>query len=168
MGLLAPTQRARGTTLGSSGARAPVLLFRVGEGTYGIDASKLWEVLLPDGVTDLPTAAEQAVSGLAYRGRRLPLVRLGELFGSSADRLPSGARVLLTHGRGSPLGLLVDEVLGMAEVDVSRVVALPALATLLSPRFFRGLFTHEGHPVLLLSPEGLGEVEQIAQFSSES
>ncbi len=158
MALLAPARRAGRAKPGGSGARASVLLFRVGDGTYGIDASRLWEVLLPDGVTGLPTAADQAVSSLAYRGRRLPLVRLGELFGASADRLPAGARVLLTHGRGSPLGFLVDEVLGMTEVDTSRVAALPALATLLSPRFFRGLFTHQGSPVLLLSPEGLGEL----------
>ncbi len=145
-----------------------MLLFRVGEGTYGIDASGLWEVLLPDGVTNLPTAADQVLSSLAYRGRRLPLVRLGELFGAATDRLPAGARVLLTQGRANPLGLLVDEVLGMTELDASRLVPLPALATQLNPRFFRGLFTHQGRPVLLLSPEGLGEMDQMGQSSAES
>jgi chemotaxis signal transduction protein len=134
---------------------------------YGIGARGLWEVLLPDGVTGLPTATDQVVSALAYRGRRLPLIRLSELFGVSGDRLPAGARVLLAHGRGSPLGLLVDEVVGMTEVDTSRLAPLPALATVLNPRFFRGLFTHQDHPALLISAEGLGELDQIAQFPAE-
>jgi chemotaxis signal transduction protein len=153
---------------GTERARESVLLFRVGEGTYGIEARALWEVLLPDGVTGLPTASDQAVSTLAYRGRRLPLIRLGELFGTPGDRLPAGARVLLVHGRRSPLGLLVDEVLGMVGVDASRVASLPALATVLNPRFFCGLFKHQGRPVLLVSAEGLGEFDEIAQFSTAS
>jgi chemotaxis signal transduction protein len=113
-------------------------------------------------------ASDQAVSTLAYRGRRLPLIRLGELFGAPGDRLPAGARVLLVHGRRSPLGLLVDEVLGMAEVDASRIASLPALATVLDPRFFCGIFKHQGRPVLLVSAEGLGEFDQIVQFSAAS
>lgn len=167
MGLLAPMRRRGGAGASTPAVGESVLLFRVGEGTYGIGAGGLWEVLLPDGVTGLPTATDQVVSALAYRGRRLPLIRLSELFGASGDRLPAGARVLLAHGRGSPLGLLVDEVLGMTEVDTSRLAPLPALATVLNPRFFRGLFTHQDHPALLISAEGLGELDQIAQFPAE-
>ncbi len=168
MGLLAPARRRVGAKAGSAPVQSAVLLFRVGEGTYGIEARGLWEVLLLDGVTALPTAPDQAVSTLAYRGRRLPLIRLVELFGASGDRLPAGARVLLAHGRGTPLGLLVDEVLGMIEVDTSRLVPLPALATILNPHFFRGLFTYRELPVLLVSADGLCELEQVAQLVAEA
>ncbi len=163
--LLRARQREEGG-VGSGRAGVSVLLFRVGEGTYGIPAQVLWEVLLPDGVTALPTASEQAVSALAYRGDRLPLIRLAELFGAPGDRLPAGARVLLVRGRKGPLGLLVDEVLGMATVEASRVTSLPALATVLDPRFFGGLFKHQGRPILLLDAEGLGELDEVLQFSA--
>ena len=148
-------------------AREQVLLFRVGEGLYGIGIRGLWEVLSPEGITSLPTPRYQVCTALAYRGRRLPLVRLGELFGVSADTIPPNARVLLTQGRGKPLGLLVDEVLGVVDVDPQHIAPMPALASLLNPALFRGLLGKEGRVIILVSEDGLGEMEEVARFSDE-
>ncbi len=133
---------------------------------YGIGLGELWEVLPPEGITGLPTPPYQICTVLAYRGKKLPLIRLSELFGVSADRVPSGARVLLTQGRGKPFGLLVDEVGGMAEVDPTRIARVPKLASLLNPGLFRGIFSHEGHPVLLLAEDGLASVNEVSTFYS--
>jgi purine-binding chemotaxis protein CheW len=146
-------------------AREQVLLFRVGEGLYGIGIRGLWEVLSPEGITSIPTPQYQICTALAYRGRRLPLVRLGELFGVSADRVPPNARVLLTQGRGKPLGLLVDEVLGVVDVDPQRIAPMPALASMLSPALFRGLVGKEDRVIILLSEDGLGDMTEVAHFS---
>lgn len=145
-------------------AREQVLLFRVGEEVYGIALQGLWEVLPPEGVTGLPTPPHQICTSLAYRGRKLPLVRLCELFGVSSTSVPPTSRVLLTQARGKPLGLLVDEVVGMAEVDAARIARLPALATLLSPAFFRGVFSRDNRVVLLVSGDGLGSLSEVASF----
>lgn len=128
--------------------------------------SGLWEVLMPDGVTTLPTPPYQICTALAYRGRRLPLIRLGELFGDSTDRVPATARVLLTEAQGRALGLLVDEVLEMTEVNPSHIAPVPALATLLNPRFFRGLFRQHDRVILLINTDGLGGLDEVARFYS--
>jgi len=146
-------------------AREQALLFRVGEGLYGIGIRGMWEVLSPEGITSLPTPQYQICTALAYRGRRLPLVRLGELFGVSADTVPPNARVLLTQGRGKPLGLLVDEVLGVVDIDPQRIAPMPALATVLSPALFRGLVGKDDRVVILVSEDGLGDMSEVANFS---
>lgn len=148
-------------------AREQALLFRVGEGLYGIGIRGLWEVLSPEGITSLPTPQYQICTALAYRGRRLPLVRLGELFGVSADTVPPNARVLLTQGRGKPLGLLVDEVLGVVDVDPQRIAPMPALATVLSPALFRGLVGKDDRVIILVSEDGLGDMTEVVNFSDE-
>jgi purine-binding chemotaxis protein CheW len=145
-------------------AREQVLLFRVGEETYGIALRGLWEVLPPEGVTDLPTPPHQMCTALAYRGQRLPLIRLSELFGVSANRVPATARVLLTQARGKPIGLLVDEVAGVIEVEPRHIARVPALATLLNPEFFSGIFSRGSRAVLLISAEGLGNMGEVASF----
>ena len=81
---------------------------------------------------------------------------------------PPSARVLLTQGRARPLGLLVDEVLEMIEVDPARIGRLPALATLLDPSCFRGLFTRQDRIILLVNEDGLGGVDEVVQFYSTS
>lgn len=168
MVLLTPAkQRARARVQGTA-VREQFLLFRVGDEIYGMGLRGLWEVLLPEGVTDLPTPPYQVCTALAYRGRRIPLIRLGELFGIAMDKVLPSARVLLTRGQGRPLGLLVDEVLEVVEVDPARIAPVPPLATILSLRFFRGLFSRGGRVIVLLDEEGLAGFEQVVGFYAET
>jgi purine-binding chemotaxis protein CheW len=160
-------RRAARGRVATPAAREQVLLFRVGEGLYGIGIRGLWEVLSPEGITSLPTPQYEICTVLAYRGRRLPLVRLGELFGVSADTVSSNARVLLTQGRGTALGLLVDEVLEVVDIDPQRIAPMPAMASMLSPALFRGLVDRDDRVIILLSGDGLGDMAEVAHFSDE-
>jgi chemotaxis signal transduction protein len=146
-------------------AQEQVLLFRVGDCLGGVGLRGLWEVLAPDGVTELLTPSYQICTALAYRGRKLPLVRMSELFGISAEKVPPTARVLLIQGQGRPLGLLVDEVLGVADINPQRVAPMPVQASLLSPALFRGLFSRENQVFILVSEDGLGGMAEVARFA---
>jgi purine-binding chemotaxis protein CheW len=88
------------------------------------------------------------------------------LFEETQAAIPATARVLVTRAQGRLIGLLVDEVLEMAEVDPAQIAPLPALATLLPPACFRGLFTRQDRIILLLSEDGLGGIDEVAQFSA--
>ncbi len=142
-----------------------VVLFRVGGIVYGIGVRGLWEVLSPEGITGLPTPPYQICTALAYRGQRLPLLRLGALFGDSADRVPPGARVLLTQGKGRALGLLVDEVLEVIEIAPQRIAAMPAQASALNPAVFRGLISRDDRVIILVDEDGLSGIPEVARFS---
>jgi purine-binding chemotaxis protein CheW len=128
----------------------------------GIDG--LWEVLLPEGVTTLPTPPYQVCTALAYRGKSLPLLRLSELFACASTAVPATARVLLLRGRGVPVGLLADEVLDVAEIDAARIQPFPALATTLSPGFFRGALTWSGRVVFLIEEAAVSAFHEVRQF----
>jgi purine-binding chemotaxis protein CheW len=144
------------------------LLFRVGGETYGVAIEAVWEVLPPEGVTGLPTPPHQLCTALAYRGHRLPLVRLAELFGAPADGVLPSARVLLLDAHGRTLGLLVDQVMGTFEVATSRIGPMPLLATLLDPRLFRGACSRDGGVLVLLRADALGELPEVTRFLGES
>jgi chemotaxis signal transduction protein len=88
------------------------------------------------------------------------------LFEETQAAIPATARVLVTRAQGRLIGLLVDEVLEMAEVDPAQIAPLPALATLLPPACFRGLFTRQDRIILLLSEDGLGGIDEVVQFSA--
>jgi chemotaxis signal transduction protein len=105
---------------------------------------------------------------LAYRSRRIPVIRMNALFGVPEAGVPSMARVLLTIGERVALGLLVDEVLGLTAVDPSRIAPLPGLATLLDPRFFRGLFSRQNRVVLVVSEAGLAGLDEVSRFCEEN
>jgi purine-binding chemotaxis protein CheW len=144
--------------------REQFLLFRVGEEIYGLGLRGLRRVLLADGVAGLPNPPYQVCGALTYRGRRVPVIRLGELFGVPRGEGQVTARLLLTQGEGYALGLLVDEVLDLAEVDPMRIAPVPAMATLLDPGFFRGLFRRQDRIVLLVNEDGLGRFAEVVRF----
>jgi purine-binding chemotaxis protein CheW len=167
LGSLTPTkQRTRARAEGSA-AREKFLLFRVGDETYGVGLRGLRQVLLPDGLTALPAPAFQACAAITYRGRRLPVIRMRALFEGSPAEIPVTARVLLTQGQGQVLGLLVDEVLEMTEVDPARISPVPTLATLLDPACFRGLYSRQDRVILLVNEDGLTGLDEVVQFYAD-
>jgi purine-binding chemotaxis protein CheW len=161
---LAPAKRQARTRAESPTVQEKFLLFRVGEEIYGMGLRGLREVLLPDGMMLLPTPSYQVCVALEHRGRRIPVIRMRALFEGSPAGVPPTARVLLTQGQARPIGLLVDEVLEMVEVDPGRIGAVPALATLLDPSCFRGLFTRQERIILLVNEDGLGGLDEVVQF----
>lgn len=161
--LAAEKRQARTRAVGPA-VQEKFLLFRIGEEIYGMGLRWLREVLLADGVTLLPTPPTQVCMALEHRGRRIPVLRMRALFEGSSAGAPPTARVLLTRGRGRPIGLLVDEVLEMAEVDPVRIRPMPALASLLPPSCFRGLFTRQDRIVLLVNEDGLVGLDEVGQF----
>jgi purine-binding chemotaxis protein CheW len=164
---LTPTkQRSRARAEGPA-VREKFLLFRVGDEIYGMGLGGLREVLLSDGLTALPTPAYQACAAFTHRGRRLPVIRMRALFDGSPAETSATARVLLTQGQGRAIGLLVDEVLEMAEVDPARISPMPALATLLDPTCFRGLYTRHDRVILLVNEDGLARFDEVVQFYAD-
>lgn len=161
---LTPTKPRTRARVEGPAVREKFLLFRVGDDIYGMGLRGLREVLLPDGLTVLPSPAYQACAAFAYRGRSLPVIRMRALFEGSPANIPPTARVLLTQGQGQAIGLLVDEVLEMAEVDPAQIAPVPAMATLLDPTCFRGLYTRRDRIILLVNEEGLTRLDEVVQF----
>ena len=161
---LAPAKQPARIRTGVPAAQEKFLLFRVGEEIYGLGLRGLREVLLPDRMTPLPFPAYQVCAALDHRGRRLPVIHMRALFEGPPGESPPTARVLLTQSHARPFGLLVDEVLEMTEVDPARIGALPALATLLDPSCFRGLFTRQSRIILLINEDGLAGYDEVVQF----
>jgi purine-binding chemotaxis protein CheW len=161
---LTPARRRAPVRAQGPAVREKVLLFRVGHEIYGIGLRGLREVLLPDGVPVPPAPPYQVCVALAYRNRRIPVIRMSALFEGPTTGAPATARVLVTQGRDRVLGLLVDEVLEIADVDPTRIAPVPGLATLLDGRSFRGLFSRQDRIILLVSEVGLGELDEVVQF----
>ncbi len=161
---LASAKRKGRKPVGTPTPKEKYLLFRVGDETYGLGFRGLQEVLLPDGIIWPSASSHPVCASLPHRGGHIPVIRLSELFELPVTGASPMARVLLTKTEKQPVGLLVDEVLEMAEVDKPQVGQLPALATLLPASCFRGVFARQGRIVVLVDENGLAGLDEVTQI----
>ncbi|MGH6958590.1 MAG: chemotaxis protein CheW, partial [Caulobacteraceae bacterium] len=92
-----------------AGEESALLAFRIGDRRFAVDASRVAEVARRPPVTRVPHAPPSLAGVAALRGRVLPVVTLGALLDVRSEE---GGRLIVLGG-GEPIGLAVDEVIGL-------------------------------------------------------
>ena len=118
-----------------AGQEAAVLVFRVADCSFALEASRVAEVVRRPPVTRVPYAPQSLTGVASLRGEVIPVVALGRLLGLEGAA-PESGRLIVLEG-AQPLGLAVDEVVGlrageaqglvMTEGGVARTVQLESL-----------------------------------------
>lgn len=143
------------------------LLFTVSDQVMGVGIGSVGEVIPSDDLTDLPVHLSREgieIKQASYRGRKIPVISLAELFDSTVSSKPGSQQVLVVKAEGLTFGLLADAIEEVVEVDFQEIRPMPGMATLLNPAYFRGLFLWKGLIVILLDERGLAKLETIVRF----
>jgi chemotaxis signal transduction protein len=100
-----------------------IVPFRIQQTWAAMDASHVREVLGERGWIRMPSSAPQIPGVIAWQGRAIALFDLGALGGALVPLQPGQRRprTLVVHVSGSTLGLPVDGVMEVEEVDGARV-----------------------------------------------
>lgn len=111
-------------------ARGPIrefLVFALGGEPYGVELTRIKEILSPPPITVVPRAKPEVVGICSVRGLLVTVLDLRRRLGLVERPLTRRARILLTIGEHDEvIGLLVDEVrqvvrLAEAEIEVAEV-----------------------------------------------
>ncbi|HUQ46388.1 MAG TPA: chemotaxis protein CheW [Gemmatimonadaceae bacterium] len=98
-----------------------VVCVRMGREQYGFEAAHVLEVVALAELAPLPGAQLPVFAVTAWRGELLLLLDIRRALGLSATALNDLRHVVVLEGPGSPVGILVDEVLGMTTLGSSEV-----------------------------------------------
>lgn len=101
------------------------LVVGVGGTRVAVPVDALRQTATPGPVTRLPGLPPQLRGVRALRGDVVCLADTGTLIGCSPAKEPLAQHVVVLHGQ-APLGLLVDEVLGLHQLDPSQLRPPPA------------------------------------------
>ncbi|HEY3493769.1 MAG TPA: chemotaxis protein CheW [Polyangiaceae bacterium] len=108
--------------------RGPVrefLTFALGPDLFGVELSRIKEILSPPPITRVPRAPREVVGVCSVRGLLVTVVDLRVRLRLEARPQTRRARILLAHGAsGEAVGLVVDEVrqvvrLGEADMELA-------------------------------------------------
>jgi purine-binding chemotaxis protein CheW len=105
-----------------------IIVFRLGQEWYGVEITKVKEVIRVDRITYLPSSPEHIAGIINLRGYILSVTDLKEIFGLPHEEPTEKTRIIAIESGILETGLLVDEVVESIEVPVSKIG--PALLTI--------------------------------------
>jgi purine-binding chemotaxis protein CheW len=127
--------------------------FFVGDSLCALDASSVQEVIRIDTLTRIRNAPEQVAGVINLRGRIVTLLDLGIILGFGPSTVTKESRVFIIEDRNEFLGLLVDKVGEVTEMQPDRIDSLPVNMPAARARCFRGVYRSGGNVIALLNAD---------------
>lgn len=134
-----------------------VIIFRLNREWYGIEITKVKEILRVIKVIYLPSSPEHIAGMVTRRGNILSVTDLKTLFGLPHEDPTDKARIIAIESGIFETGLLVDEVVESIEVPARQIE--PPLLTLPAEggRYVEGQYMTGNKVIALLSVEKIFE-----------
>jgi purine-binding chemotaxis protein CheW len=127
--------------------------FFVREALCALDASCVQEVIRVESVTRVRHAPAEVAGVMNLRGKIVTLLDLGMILGSGKTEPTRESRVFIIENRNEFIGVLVDRVGEVFEVEGGATEPLPVNMPAAQARFFKGVCRTGGHVISLLNPE---------------
>ncbi len=105
-----------------------IIVFRLAKEWYGVEISRVREVIRVDKITHLPSTPEHIAGIISLRGNILSVTDLKTMFQLPYEEPTGKSRIISIEHQTLETGLLVDEVVQSIEVPVSKIE--PPLLTL--------------------------------------
>jgi purine-binding chemotaxis protein CheW len=126
--------------------------FYLGEALCALDASEVQEVIRVESITAVRHAPDAVAGVMNLRGKIVTLLDLGMILGFNKSVISRESRVFIIEDRNEFLGVLVDRVSEVIEVDRAETGSLPVNIPAAQARFFLGVCRAGGHVIALLNP----------------
>ncbi|MBL4622438.1 MAG: chemotaxis protein CheW [Immundisolibacteraceae bacterium] len=140
--------------------------FSLGNERYGIDVQRVKEVLRVTEVSPVPGASAFVLGIINLRGAVVTVVDGRSLFNLDAGDVMDSSRLVIIDVGGKLLGLLVDGVSEVLNLEASEIESSPSVATDEAQNFIQGVTNREDDGLLILvNLDKLFNEEEWQQFS---
>ena len=143
-----------------------LVIFKLAEGSFGLDIRFVREINRLMEVTPIPTAPAYVEGIMNLRGAVVPVVSLGLRFGLEKSEPTKDSRIVIIESNHNLLGLVVDEVSEVLRLPSSDVESANNMATGgVNVDFIEGVGKVDGRLILLLAPDKLFTDEEQVQLA---
>lgn len=146
-----------------------LVVFRLLDGSFGLDIKAVREINRLTEVTTIPTAPDFVEGIMNLRGAVVPVVDLGRRFGLPKAEASKDSRIVVVESNDHILGLVVDEVSEVLRISASEIEPATNMASGgVAVDFVEGVGKVDDNLILILAPERLfteKEAEQLAEIA---
>lgn len=125
----------------------------VREALCALDASRVQEVIRMESITVVRHAPPEVAGVMNLRGKIVTLLDLGVILGFGKSTVTRESRVFIVEDRNEFLGVLVDSVSDVIEIEPGQAESLPVNIPATQARFFQGVVRRGGHVIAILKTD---------------
>lgn len=147
-----------------------LLTFKLGNETYGIQISKVREILTYPTVTPIPDASRWVKGVINLRGEVAPVIDLRVRFNINNDPVYTNRTIIIAVKTQDArmIGLVVDEVSDMENAELDRLYPAPDMGTSIAPEYLKGLFKKEDKMIVILDIDRILDKEEMQRLSRQA
>jgi purine-binding chemotaxis protein CheW len=157
---VAPSTAGQQGRLCQTAESVQLVSFRLAEEEYGIEITKVQEIILLGEITRVPRTPDYVKGLINLRSEVIPVVDLRRRFGLPAEEPTEETRIMVINVRGKTLGMIVDAVSEVLRVSQDQVVAPPAAVTASGREYLTGLVQLDNRLLILLDIERVLDDEE--------
>ena len=140
--------------------------FRVGDVIFGIDINHVQEINRSLQVTEVPDAPKRFHGVVNLRGDVVTVINPHHVFGIEVPEGIKTRRNLILNIDGERVGVLVDRVMDILEVEQSKLSQKPANADSIDRRYIDSVYVDEDQIVVVIHAEALAADAELQAEST--
>jgi purine-binding chemotaxis protein CheW len=122
-----------------AGSTAQVVIFALGEESYGIGATHVENIYPLEGLTPVPCTPDFVVGIVNLRGRIFPVIDLHSFMGLDAITVDENTQVIAVSVAGLEVGLLANDVQSVGTLSLSNLEPALPTVTHIAAEYTRGV-----------------------------
>jgi purine-binding chemotaxis protein CheW len=153
---------ARETGSSETGGSFQLVSFHLAEESYGIEITKVREIILMGEITRIPHTPEYVKGLINLRSTVIPVIDLRIRFGLPEAELTGESRIMVINVRGKTIGIIVDAVSEVLRITNDQIAPPPPTVAGLGREYLTGLVRLEDQLLILLDMDKLLGQEDTA------
>jgi len=138
-----------------------LVTFRLGAETYGIEITKVREIILMGRITQIPQTTHYVKGLINLRSTVIPVIDLRARFGLPESEQSDESRILVIHVGDNMIGIIVDAVEEVLRIGRDQIAPPPPTVANLGREYLQGLVKLDDVLLILLDIERLLGSEEI-------
>ncbi len=141
-----------------------LVVFDVGKEVYGVDISRVQEIIRMQAITRVPGAPPFVEGVINLRGKIIPVIELHHRFGLASSDAGTDGRIVVVETEGHVVGMVVDSVSEVMRISTECIEPPSAIVAGADTDYMRGIAKLEGRLIILLQLDKVLTSEQRASL----
>jgi len=133
------------------GKEIKVLIFSIDGEYYATDIMEVERILGYEETTKLPDSPNFVEGVINYQGNILPIISLSKRFGFASVEENKEAKIIVTKQNGNKMGIIVDVVSEVTDVNTADIEVAPDVVSHISKRYIKGLIKIKDKIIIFLN-----------------